>query len=223
MIVLMGVEVGNRQDPKAICIAEQEVRANGDKREDHFVVRTLKRLDPGMSYPKFAEEVGRLASRVEEKTGSRVELFVNATGKGEPIRELLDDVPNIFRIWTVYFNHGDRRVEDKQSSLYSITLGKAYLVSRLKVLIECGQLHIPRTPHSELLAKELQEYQVKVSEDANERYGAFRVGSQDELVMALGLAVQKAQRRSIYPSGPSRPEFPSESGLSAMVERSRIW
>ncbi len=33
------------------------------------------------------------------------------------------------------------------------------------------------------------DYEIRVSEDANGRYGAFRVGSHDDLVTALGLAV----------------------------------
>jgi hypothetical protein len=33
-----------------------------------------------------------------------------------------------------------------------------------------------------------------VSEDANDRYGAFKVGSHDDLVTALGLAVQEPVR-----------------------------
>ena len=40
-----------------------------------------------------------------------------------------------------------------------------------------------------MLAKELLDYEIRVSEDANDKYGAFRVGSHDALVTALGLAV----------------------------------
>lgn len=46
------------------------------------------------------------------------------------------------------------------------------------------------------------EYEVKVSEDANDRYGAFKVGSQDDLVTALGLALQDdGPRRAIILGG----------------------
>jgi hypothetical protein len=37
---------------------------------------------------------------------------------------------------------------------------------------------------------ELLDYEIRISEDANERYGAFKVGAHDDLVTALGLAVQ---------------------------------
>lgn len=38
------------------------------------------------------------------------------------------------------------------------------------------------------LVEELQEFKINVPEDANGRYGAFRVGSHDDLVTALGMA-----------------------------------
>jgi hypothetical protein len=38
-----------------------------------------------------------------------------------------------------------------------------------------------------------------VSEDANDRYGAFRVGSHDDLVTALGLAVQTDHPKPLKP------------------------
>ncbi len=41
-----------------------------------------------------------------------------------------------------------------------------------------------------MLTSELRDYEIQVSEDANERYGAFKVGTHDDLVTALGLAVQ---------------------------------
>jgi hypothetical protein len=37
---------------------------------------------------------------------------------------------------------------------------------------------------------ELLDYEIRINEDANERYGAFKVGAHDDLVTALGLAVQ---------------------------------
>jgi len=71
-----------------------------------------------------------------------------------------------------------------------VKLGKAWLVSRLQMLLQNGRLHLPRTAEAEALARELLDYEIRVSEDANDRYGAFRVGTHDDLVTALGLAVQ---------------------------------
>jgi hypothetical protein len=40
------------------------------------------------------------------------------------------------------------------------------------------------------LTDELLTYELRVDENANDRYGAFKVGTHDDLVTALGLAVQ---------------------------------
>ena len=41
------------------------------------------------------------------------------------------------------------------------------------------------------LGKELINYEIRVTQDANDRYGAFRVGAHEDLVTALGLATQE--------------------------------
>ncbi len=68
-------------------------------------------------------------------------------------------------------------------------LGKAWLVSRMQALLQGGLLHLPNTSEAEQLGRELLDYEIRVSEDANDRYGAFSVGTHDDLVTALGLAV----------------------------------
>jgi hypothetical protein len=40
------------------------------------------------------------------------------------------------------------------------------------------------------LIDELLDYEIRVDENANDKYGAFRVAKHDDLVTALGLAVQ---------------------------------
>jgi hypothetical protein len=92
----------------------------------------------------------------------------------------------------VYFTHGDRRVEQRDRS---ISLGKAWLVSRLQALLQTARILLPRTTEAHVLAQELLDYEIHVDEKANDTYGAFRVGSYDDLVTALGLAVQEPVRQ----------------------------
>jgi hypothetical protein len=93
-------------------------------------------------------------------------------------------------IRAVYFTHGDRltRCED------GLSLGKAYLVSRMQALIQTRRIELPRTREAEELAEELLDYEIRVDEDANDKYGAFKVGTHDDLVTALGLAMLKDPR-----------------------------
>ncbi|MDQ3968415.1 MAG: hypothetical protein M3275_08485 [Thermoproteota archaeon] len=90
-------------------------------------------------------------------------------------------------IRAVYFTHGDRLTRRENG----LSLGKAYLVSRLQTLIQSGRIELPRTRQAEELAEELLDYEIRIDEDGNDKYGAFKVGAYDDLVTALGLAVLK--------------------------------
>ncbi|MCP4548616.1 MAG: hypothetical protein GY835_19340, partial [bacterium] len=154
------------------------------------------------SYPAVAARVGEIATRVKARTDLYSTIFVNATGTGAPVIDLIaEQARDREIIWPVFFNYGDRRKEEWESEL-QVTLGKAYLVTRLQTLLQTDRLHLSRTSEAEALAQELLDYEVKVDEHANERYGAFSVGTHDDLVMALGLAVQidcpKFPRYSYY-------------------------
>ena len=59
------------------------------------------------------------------------------------------------------------------------------------MLLQSGRLHLPKTPEAEALGRELLDYEIKVDENANDRYGAFRVGTHDDLLTAIGLATQR--------------------------------
>jgi hypothetical protein len=72
---------------------------------------------------------------------------------------------------------------------------------------------LPRTQEAEALGAELLDHEIKVDQDANEKYGAFKVGSHDVLVTALGLCVQGQVREyritwdeHHYVAGPPRRE-----------------
>jgi hypothetical protein len=79
-----------------------------------------------------------------------------------------------------------------------VRLGKAWLVSHLQALLQGGRLHLPQTAEARALAEELLDYEIRVDENANDRYGAFKVGHHDELVTAIGLAVQPVRRPAAH-------------------------
>lgn len=188
MDVVIGVDIGQKRDPSAICVVETEERHTKDRTEIHFAVRHLQRLPLGTSYPELAKRLAEAVAVTRRNTpNSSLEMFVDATGIGQPVIDILSaEVPSVW-VTAVYFTHSDRR---SQEPGVGVTLGKAWLVSRLQALLQTGRLHLPRTAEAWVLAQELSDFEIHVSEDTNERYGAFPVGTQDELVTALGLAVQ---------------------------------
>jgi hypothetical protein len=186
MTILVGIDIGQRRDPTAICVAELESRPGPTRAEIHFLIRHLDRLPLRTPYPEVARRLHDLCSGVAHRSGASPTVYVDATGVGLPVVDILKAAATNTRVVPVFFTHGDHRTEEKGEVL----LGKAFLVSRLQALLQTGRLHLPRSAEAGALAAELRDYEIKVSDDANERSGAFKVGSHDDLVTALGLAVQ---------------------------------
>ncbi len=182
---VIGVDIGQKRDPTAICVMESERRLEENDLEVwHYMARYLQRLPLGTPYPKVAKRVGEVAEGVAARSESHPWVYVDATGVGQPIVDLLLERHPL--VTPVYFTHGDRRVQDNTG----VKLGKAWLVSRLQALLQTGRIHLPCTSEARALAEELLDYEIRVDENANDKYGAFRVGTHDDLVTALGLAVQ---------------------------------
>lgn len=200
---VIGIDIGQKRDPTAICVAELQYREaeQPDRRRrkdtDHYVVRYLQRLPLGTPYPEIANRLDGICQQVAARSRQRPDVFVDATGVGAPVVDLLREASiDAGFLWSVYFTHGDRRVENYAE--HTVTLGKACLVSRLQALLQGCRLHLPDDRESRALAQELLDYEIRVDENANDRYGAFRVGTHDDLVTAVGLAVQKEPSRSYY-------------------------
>ena len=183
MDVVVGVDIGQKRDPTAICVAELDWRGP----ELHFIIRFLERLPSGASYPEITQRLSNVFFGVERRTSQWPRIYVDATGVGKPVVDLLQEGCPDGEIIPVYFTHGDRRFEENGE----IRLGKAFLVSRLQALLQTGRVHLPRTTESEVLFEELMNYEIRVSANANDTFGAFKVGTHDDQVTALGLAVQK--------------------------------
>ncbi len=186
--VSIGVDIGQKHDPTAIAVVQPERRTleEGDS-EWHFLVRHLEWLPLGTSYPEVGRRVAAVAAGVVAVVGGQPTLYIDATGVGQPVVDVLREAGVRGHLWPVYFTYGDRRVVEGGE----IRLGKGRLVSRLQVLLQAGRLHLPGDAEAEALTAELFDYEIRASEDANERYGAFKVGTHDDLVTALGLAVQE--------------------------------
>jgi hypothetical protein len=201
--VVVRVDVGQKHDPTAIAVAEYEWRQNESREEDHWLVRHLERLPLGTPYPQVADRLAELVGNIKKRKSEirepmpwggyglrtvtpSVTIYVDATGVGQPVVDEMSS--RSLSPIAVYFTHGDRRTEEGRSG---VRLGKAWLVSRLQTLLQSRRIHLPNTQETQRLAQELLDYEIRVSEDANDKYGAFKVGTHDDLVTALGLAVQQ--------------------------------
>jgi hypothetical protein len=183
--VWIGIDIGQGREPTALCVAEDETRPGSIQPEVHYLIRYLTRLPVGTPYPRIADRLREVTLGVAARSGETPIVYADITGFGLPVVDTLKGSVPQCRVVPVFFNHGDRYREESGE----IRLGKAHLVSKLQALLQAGQLHLPQTREAEVLAEELRDYEIRVTDDANERDGAFRVGTHDDLVTALGLAV----------------------------------
>ncbi len=189
--VTIGADIGQRVDPTAIAVAEVEMRVMDKQMESVYRIRHLERLPLGTDYPAVAARIAVVAAGVARKAPLH-RLYADCTGVGRPVVDMLPGalarqavhVP----VWPVTFTYGDRRTENRHER--EIILGKAWLVSRLQVLLQSTRILLPETAEARALAEELLVYEIKVTENGNEQFGAFKVGKHDDLITALGLSVQ---------------------------------
>ncbi|GAC1400722.1 MAG: hypothetical protein NVSMB65_18410 [Chloroflexota bacterium] len=222
--VTIGIDIGQKRDSTAIAVAEREMRGG----DEYHLIRRLERLPLRTPYHEIARRLEAIVAGVEarvqqaemarqleprwlrgEAPRADLTVFVDATGVGKPVVDALEQagVP----VTAVYFTYGDRRTKQADGS---ISLGKALLVSRLQALLQTGRILLPKTTEAGALAEELQDYEIRVDQDANDKYGAFKVGTHDDLVTALGLAVQ---------AGPGTIERLDNELATALQDFGRHW
>src|SRR6266702_2633708 len=85
------------------------------------------------------------------------------------------------RLKPITFSHGEKY--NRSTGV----LAKAFLVSRLQSLLQGGHVHGPDIPEMKATVEELKVFEVKVSENGKDTYGAV-VGKHDDLAVALGLS-----------------------------------
>lgn len=216
--VAIGCDIGQLRDPTAIAVTEVVQMETGKLRQvEHvpahlgpdgrwvnakyaepvmatdYTVRFVRRLPLGTSYPDVALYIADLLCS-PLLADRKVRLLMDVTGVGKPVyddlkgeiglrREELRKARCDVQLQPISFVHGERY----NRSLG--TLGKAYLVSRLQSLLQGRRVHAPDTPEVKAMLEELRVYEIKVDQDGHDTYGAFKVGTHDDLATSLGLSV----------------------------------
>jgi hypothetical protein len=209
--MILGADVGKRNDPSAIAVNIVESRVNLPDNlqpspyllenfrmdsETHYTLPYLKRLPLEMPYPNQAEEFIRVANaaldKFKNKLGISIErsyfrFYIDVTGVGDGMIDLVKPVlRESFHILPCRFVHGDKL--GAASGEYRV--GKSWFANRLQVFSECRKIHIsPDNPDAEVVANELLDFDIEVDESTGkDRYGAIRPGTHDDQVVALGLS-----------------------------------
>jgi hypothetical protein len=191
----VGVDLGQRQDYTAIAVVERQ----NISRKTRFALRHLERLPLRTSYPEVVERVRNLAAM--PVLAGRCTVVADATGVGGPVIDLLRQCGLGCPLAPVTITTGIR--ESHRRGYYLAP--KRNLVLGLLVMLEQKRLQIAgRMAETAALVNELREMRIKISTAGNEKFGVWRRGEHDDLVLAVALACWWASR-----SGARRGAAPS--------------
>lgn len=181
----VGLDLGQSKDYTALAILER----HGAGQEAEFHARHLHRYPLGTSYPSIVANVSELLRRPE--LGARPSLAIDRTGCGAAVGDMFKDAHLSAQLFQVMITGGDK--ESREDDIYRVP--KRDLVGVTQVALQTGKLKVAASlPEAATLTNELQNFQVKITDAANDTYGAWREGTHDDLVLAVALALWAGRR-----------------------------
>lgn len=185
----VGIDLGQKWDPTAIAVVEVPYN------QSYRFAKYLKRLPLGLLYADVTTKVKRLDEQLragarEKGLSCLITYILDSTGVGEGVSEMvIKALPNA-DIRKCYLTGG---IDPKEDGI-QIKLPKTQLVSTLIALFDDGRVKLPKSSKEiEAMVEELLNYKIHVSEEGHDQYGAFKIGTHDDLVTALGLACWYAE------------------------------
>lgn len=188
-MIFTGLDMGQAKDFCALaCVDRKPLDPPLPKRRWRYEVRWLQSWPLGTAYPVIADGVAALYAR-PQLAGSF--LVPDYTGVGRPVFDMLKARRVAARLYPV-LTHGGRAVsQDKDTGAWHVP--KAELVSTLQVLLQAGLIAIePKLKLTERLAKELQDFRVRITRAANETFGA-EASQHDDLCLPADVPVLTAR------------------------------
>ena len=213
----IGIDLGQKSDPTAIVVCEEKLDmiprrvpagAGGvtttiterGPAPSCWTARAVTRLPLNTSYPDVAKIVAGIVSdlHTRHQAGVRknpwpeapalanIRVIVDATGVGVPVVELIREALKPYKATVVAATFTYGRNLNKHSA-GQWTVGKAYLVGRLQALLQSAAIKLPDTPEVRALCSELEAYEIRISDEGKDTYGA-KTGKHDDMATALGLA-----------------------------------
>jgi hypothetical protein len=184
----VGLDLGQSADYSALVILE---RRGFSPQNYTFDCRFLHRWELKTAYPKIVEDTVRYVNSHSLNAGARERpvLAVDATGVGAPVVDLFRREHLAGKLTPILITSGDSVSRDGDI----VRVPKRDLVGAIAVALQSGRLKISEElPLTKILTGELENFQAKITNSGNATFGAgaeWRVGSNDDLVLSLSLAL----------------------------------
>jgi hypothetical protein len=183
-LLFAGLDEGQAVDFTALAVVERFFPS------DSYYLRMLRRVRD-KPYPEI---VAGLAAQFSEKKFSNAALAVDRTGVGRPFLDYLrQELPPMKVILGVTITGGHNTTVGEP---LSVNLPKHVLIQTGKLVLEQRRLRnlASFSELGDILQRELQGYQVRITAHANEVYeGDLRQRPNDDCVFALCLALWLAE------------------------------
>jgi hypothetical protein len=183
-----GLDLGQQQDYSALVVLE---RRGFTPQNYTFDCRHLHRWQLKTSFPEIVTDTTRWMNSESLNKGvhSRTTLAIDKTGCGAPVYDLFKREKMHARIVPIMITGGDSISRDGDT----VRVPKRNLVSHVSVALQTGKLKFSEElPLTKILTAELQNFKAKISTAGHDSYGAandWRIGSNDDLVLALSMAL----------------------------------
>jgi hypothetical protein len=194
--LFIGLDLGQAKDFSALAIIEsvRAVTGGGDKSEiTNLNCTHLQRWQLRTSYPAIVADVVKMINGLKpyQSPDNKPVLAVDATGCGAPVVDLFKREQINAELRPIQIVGGSNVSEE-----FGMTrVPKRDLVSVVQVGLQNKTLKIAeQLPEAETLIRELQNFTVKITDAANDTYGAWREGTHDDLVLAVALALWTANK-----------------------------
>jgi len=186
-----GLDLGQSADYSALAILEQRPPGDGDPRDGGPVYhcRHIARWPLRTSYVAIGEDVARLLT--QPPLVGHTQLFVDHTGVGAGPCDILERIGLRREMTTVQITSG-RGVTRTGPGAFNVA--KVELISGAQVALQNRRLRIaPQLREASALIRELETYQVKITDAGLTRFGQWREGQHDDMLLALVLALWGAE------------------------------
>jgi hypothetical protein len=183
----VGLDLGQSQDFSALCVME---RTGESRASFQFACTYLHRWKLRTPYPTIVSDTVRLMNKPELQSGpQRPTLAIDATGVGAPVIDLFKREKHNSKLEPIQIVGGSN--VSRENGVTRVP--KRNLVSTVQVCLQSKRLKIAsQLPEADTLTRELQNFQVKITDSANDTYGAWREGTHDDLILAAALSLWTA-------------------------------
>jgi hypothetical protein len=188
---VVGLDLGQAADYTALCVLQRSWVREPDLVDTftaHYCVAHLVRWQLHTSYTTIVSE---LADLVQKPPLNYPLLAVDQTGVGRAVVDLVRqaEVKAVLRPITITAGHAVTAGDDCWN------VPKKELASTVQALLQDRRLVIAKMPERELLSRELLNFKVKITLNANETFEAWRTRDHDDMVLSVALAAWLAERR----------------------------